>query len=84
MHPDGNFSVYVPKHERNFIKICRAYHKEVNDGSNFSIFVLRCIKNFVITLSKEQQKVFNSCHEKLSIEERPEAREFVDKFMEGK
>ena len=79
--PGSNFSVYVPKHERNFLKICRAYQKRTKDGENFSSFLLNIIKDFINQLPRDQHKIFEDCAQEISRTENKKERAFVSKFI---
>ena len=76
----GRISIYVPKHERNFVNICEQYCKEEYEMP-FSGFVLMCIKSFINGLSREEKKKFESKAWKIAQLEKPTITDFVDKFI---
>ena len=77
----GRISVYVPKHERNFLKICEKYALEEFPDSSFSAFVIMCVKSFVNGLNREDKKKFESMAWELAKKEKPKTSDFVERFI---
>jgi len=77
----GNMSVYVPKHERNFLNICFNYVKTAFPEFSFSQFILMCIKNYINTMDRENKKRFEDEAYKIAQKEKPKATEYVDRFI---
>ena len=48
-------SIYVPKYQRNFIKICEEYVKAKYPESSFSSFILQCVTDHINKLSREDK-----------------------------
>ena len=74
-------SLYVSKNMRNFIKICRVYVKKYFPDERFSTFVIKCIRNYVNTLSKEERDNFEECALELAKKEQPKAADYASKFI---
>jgi len=77
----GNISVYIPKKNKNFLKICMIYAEEELEITSFSSFIILCIKQFVNTMTKEQKSKFEAISQRLAKEEKPRASEFVDQYI---
>jgi len=77
----GNISVYVPRKNMNFLKICIAYAEEELGITSFSNFIILCIKDFVNRMNKDQKAKFEAIAQRIAKEEKPRATEYVDKFM---
>ena len=76
-------SIYVPKYQRNFIKICEEYVKAKYPESSFSSLILQCVTDHINKLSREDKKLFEEQAYKLAQKEKPTSTEFVDKFIKG-
>lgn len=76
-------SVYVPKYQRNFVRICEEYVKAKYPDSSFSNFILECVTDKINLLSREDKKIFESQAYRLAQKEKPTATEFVDKFIKN-
>ena len=74
-------SVYVPKYQRNFIKICEEYTKEKYPDSSFSNFILNCVTQIINSLPREDKKLFEAQAYKLAKKDKPTTTAFVDKFI---
>jgi len=79
----GNVSLYIPKHERNFMRICQAYAEKEYPDTSWSQFVIMCIKTYINRLSREEKKAFEEQAWKLAQLEKPKTSEFVDKFIKN-
>lgn len=79
--PYGQVSVYIPKHERNFIAICMLYNEGEFEDQSFSQFILDIIKGYINNLSPKDRKKFEEYAYQLAKVERPAATKFVDKFI---
>ncbi len=77
-----NTSLYIPKEEAHFLKICRVFIKEVFEDMSFSGFVLMCIKDYLNNMSLANRRKFEDCAYALSQKERPKIAAFVDKFIQ--
>ncbi|MAH06813.1 hypothetical protein CMI38_01020 [Candidatus Pacearchaeota archaeon] len=77
----GNTSIYIPKYDRNFIKICEQYVANRFPDSSWSQFVIMCIKHYINGLPKKEKESFESHAWKLAKLEKPKSTEFVDKFI---
>ena len=76
-------SIYVPKFQRNFIKICEQYVKAKYPDSSFSSFILQAVSEHINKLSREDKKLFEEQAYKLAQKEKPTTTEFVDKFIKN-
>ncbi len=76
-------SIYVPKFQRNFIKICEQYAKAKYPDSSFSNFVIQAVSDHINKLSREDKKLFEEQAYKLAQKEKPTTTEFVDKFIKN-
>lgn len=77
----GRISVYVPKHERNFLKICEKYAETEFPDYSYSSFVIMCIKSFVNSLNREDKKRFEELAWQLAKKEKPTTSDFVERFI---
>jgi len=76
-------SIYVPKHQRNFVAICEEFVKAKYPGESLSAFILDCIRDKINTLSREDKKLFEEQAYKLAKKEKPSTSDFVDKFIKN-
>tara|TARA_R100000008_G_C3585985_1_gene172323 strand:+ start:1834 stop:2121 length:288 start_codon:yes stop_codon:yes gene_type:complete len=76
-------SIYVPKHQRNFVQICEEFVKVKYPGESLSAFILECVRDKINTLSREDKKLFEEQAYKLAKKEKPTTTEFVDKFIKN-
>jgi len=74
-------SIYVPKHQRNFVQICEEFVKEKYPDESLSAFILDCVRDKINSLSREDKKLFEKQAYKLAKKEKPSTSEFVDKFI---
>ena len=83
----GNISIYIPKFERNFVRILLKFigkkAEESEERPNFSSFFLKCLKTYINQLSKEDKSLFEECAYELAQKEKPKAAQFVDQFIRG-
>ena len=77
----GNLSFYIPKHEKNFVRICDAFRQKEFPDMSFSGFVLMCMKHYINSLDRQGKKNFEDAAYALVQKEKPKATEFVDKFI---
>jgi len=77
----GSLSIYIPKYDRNFLKICELYSKEIYKSTSFSGFILMCVKNYINNLSRKDKANFEEIAYKLAKKDKPKASEFVDRFI---
>jgi len=73
-------SIYIPKHERNFIKVCEAYADRMGFTS-WSGFLVHCVKYFINNLPRDQKKEFQDIAYEIAKKDRPEATDFVGRTM---
>ena len=76
-------SIYVPKHQRNFVAICEEFIKIKYPDESLSAFILDCIRDRINTLSREDKKLFEEQAYKLAKKEKPSTVDFVDKFIKN-
>jgi hypothetical protein len=76
-------SIYVPKHQRNFVAICEEFVKEKYPDESLSAFILECVRDKINTLSREDKKLFEKQAYKLAKKEKPSTSDFVDKFIKS-
>lgn len=76
-------SIYVPKHQRNFIHICEEYVKEKYPDASFSAFIIDCVRDKINSLSREDKKVFEEQAYKIAQKEKPTTSDFVDRFIKN-
>lgn len=76
-----NLSIYVPKHMKNFIRICKAYQEKYFPGQKFSIFVMKCMRHYINTLPKKEKENFENCAWELAQKEKPKAADYASKFI---
>ena len=77
----GNISVYIPKYDRNFIRICEKYAADKFPDVSWSQFIIMCIKHYINGLPREEKQVFEKHAWDLAKLEKPKTTEFVDKFI---
>lgn len=81
----GNISIYIPKYQRNFLRILLKFiekkAEKAEEHLNFSSFFLKCLKTYVNRMSKEDKDLFEECAYELAQKEKPQAAEFVDRFI---
>jgi hypothetical protein len=73
-------SLYIPKHESNFILVCKAWAKK-QGFKTWSTFILHCIKTTINGLPRAEQKEFEDLSYTIAKKDRPEAQNFVDNFI---
>jgi len=78
-----NLSIYVPKYEGNFMKVCEHFVKKEFEDQSFSQFLLTCVKTYINGMPRELKKKFEACAYDLAKKDKPKSTEFVDKFMGG-
>mgnify|MGYP005995269477 FL=1 len=76
-------SIYVPKHQRNFVQICEEFVKEKYPGESLSAFILDCVRDKINSLSREDKKLFEEQAYKLAKKDKPTTSDFVDKFIKN-
>ena len=76
-------SIYVPKHQRNFVQICEEFVKEKYPDESLSAFILDCVRDKINSLSREDKKLFEEQAYKLAKKEKPSTSDFVDKFIKN-
>lgn len=79
----GNTSIYIPKYDKNFMKICERYAAAKFPDSSWSQFVINCIKHYINGLSKDEKVAFEDHAWALAQLEKPKSTEFVDKFIKN-
>jgi len=82
----GHVSVYIPKYERNFVKVCFLFAekkaKRLGEKSRFSMFLLKALKNHSNGMNREDKDLFEECAYELAKKEKPKASQFVDRFID--
>jgi len=76
-----NLSLYVPKHDANFLNICREFVKLRYPKKSLSWFFINAVKDKINLLPIEDKRTFEDCAYKLAKKEKPRAAKFVDKFI---
>ena len=76
-------SIYVPKHQRNFVAICEEFVKAKYPDESLSAFILDCVRDKINTLTREDKKLFEEQAYKLAKKEKPSTTDFVDKFIKN-
>lgn len=76
-------SIYVPKHQRNFVQICEEFVKAKYPDESLSAFILDCVRDKINSLSREDKKLFEEQAYKLAKKDKPTTSDFVDKFIKN-
>jgi len=74
-------SIYVPKHERNFMDTLEAWLKEYHPDVTLSNFILDKLKDHINSLPKKERKQFEDCAWTLAQKQTPKTTDIINKFL---